>query len=111
MSYDVHFYIDCGGPDPHRLDYDFNYTWNCGPMFRRALAPLDGINGLQGLTGEEAIPHLERAIADMSAPESRQAYQAMNPENGWGDHDSATRWLERILEACREVPKARIGVN
>jgi hypothetical protein len=41
-------------------------------------------------------------IAAMKADPEK--FKALNPSNGWGDHDSALAFLERVLAACEAHP-------
>lgn len=110
MSYDVYLAIDTGGPEPHAISDGHNYTYNCGPMFRRALGG-GGINDLNGKSARELIGHLEAAVSHMRHPDNASEYRAMNPANGWGEHDSAAAFLEAILADCRRHPKATVRVT
>lgn len=110
MSYDVHLEIDTGGPEPAEVADCGNYTWNCSPMFRRALGRGDeGLYSLSGLPGGEAAAALGVGILAMEA--APDEYRAMNPKNGWGHYDTALDWLKRIKAACEEHPKATLIVH
>lgn len=111
MSYDVGLVIDTGGPEPVGIENTWeNYTYNCGPMFRLALGG-DGINDLAGQVAGDVIERLARAYDHMRARENSATYEAMNPPNGWGKHDTATAFIGRILEHCRAHPKAIVRVS
>ncbi len=109
MSYDVYLTIDTGGEVPAPVTYGQNYTYNCAPMFRLALGG-NGINDLHGLRARDAIVKLEAAVSHMAHPDNEPTYRAMNPENGWGKHETATEFLEAILKDCRRHPLATIEV-
>lgn len=110
MSWDVRWHIDTGGPEPASVGDDLNYTYNCGLMFRTALGG-NGINDLDGKLAGEMIPRLRAAVDHMVHTENRAAYEAMNPSNGWGSHEGATRFLLAILANCEAHPKATIRVS
>lgn len=110
MSYDVSFSIDAGGSEPQPIGEDYNYTWNCSPMFRRALGG-DGINDLNGKLCRQAITMLEAAMRDITDPAKTEGYQALNPANKWGSHEGATKFLEAILESCKAHPNATVVVS
>jgi hypothetical protein len=109
MSYDVYFEIDAGGPEPIGIGESLNYTYNCGPMFRRALGG-DGINGLAGKNCGEVLPLLQAAVRHISDPDNAAEYRAMDPPNKWGDHAGAAQFLSDILKSCAEHPKATIRI-
>lgn len=108
MSWDFGMEIDAGGLEPHSLHYDANYTYNVAPMFLEAMGG-DGIRQLDGLIGEECLPLLGKAIADMV--ENPGKYKAMNPSNGWGDFDGALELLQTLVKWCNEAPKATMRIT
>lgn len=109
MSYDVHFEIDTGGAEPARVGNDnLNYTYNCSPMFRRALGG-DGINDLHGKVASDVLPLLRCAISHMAV--NPDIYAPMNPSNCWGSYQTAMKFLEDILLSAAEHPKATIRVS
>ena len=61
---------------------------------------------LEGKTGEDARPIVNRGVYKMKR--NPDEYISMNPKNGWGDYESALRFLEKFLELCHEHPKATI---
>lgn len=109
MSYDVDFKIDTGGDELVALGNGLNHTYNCSKMFHLALAG-HGINGLHGKECSGLISNLEDAVAHIRDPKNKETYEAMNPENGWGNHETATRFLEEILDGAKRHPKAIIYV-
>ena len=115
MSYDFVLEVDVGGERPLPLEgFDCNYTYNVSPMFRLAFCtdgqPEDGegINQLHGLTGQEALPLLTRAIDQMML--NPEAYRVLNPESGWGNYEGALATLRMLARWCRKAPRATIGV-
>jgi len=108
MSYDVHFEIDTGGAEPAIIgNDDLNYTYNCGPMFRRALGG-DGIHDLHGMLASDALPRLRVAVSHMAA--NPDIYIPMTPPR-WGDYPTALQFLEEILLCAACHPKATIRVS
>lgn len=104
MSYDTSLMIDTGGPNPTEVEDVGNMTCNVYPMWTKALG--FHIADLEGKLGGDCIEALEKAVSHIRHPDNAATYKAMNPENGWGDHDGAARYLENILAACRRHPKA-----
>lgn len=110
MSYDFDMTIDTGGERPATVEEIGNCTYNVAGMFRLALDNEHGIMALDGKTGRELIPILERAVSRIRHQDNAAAYRKMNPANGWGSHEGAAETLERILAACRRHPKALLSV-
>ncbi|PZG07179.1 hypothetical protein C1I95_31390 [Micromonospora craterilacus] len=106
MSYDIHLSIDSGGPEPATVWGSWNYTSNCGAMWRRAGADLAEF---EGKTAAECLPILVAAIRRME--DEPATYQAMNPPNGWGDYDSLLHALRQLADAFRAHPKATVEVH
>lgn len=104
MSYDTSLMIDTGGTEPAEIEDIGNMTSNVSCMWTKALGfPL---TRLEGKLGDECIGPLEKAVSHIRHPDNAKDYQAMNPSNGWGNHDGAAEYLEDILAACRRHPKA-----
>lgn len=107
MSYDIWLEADIG--DGKRLPLaalDWNYTSNCGPMWRAAGADLADFDMLPA---GECTADLRSAINNMLADPDR--FRAMNPENGWGSYDTLLPALCRLLAAFEEAPKAIVRVS
>lgn len=109
MSWDFWMSIDAGGTEPAVVRDDINYTYNVSPMYLDAIDHDDGIGGLNGMTGEQCIPILRDAIKRMEDDPAK--YQAMNPENGWGDYRGALEVLRDLLSWCIDVPKATMRIT
>lgn len=57
-------------------------------------------------TAEQAIPFLERGIAELKS--NRDKYEKYNPSNGWGSYDGFCKAAQSILDACYENKYAKI---
>lgn len=110
MSYDVSFTIDTGGEYPASVGDSLNYTYNCAPMFRSALGG-EGINSLDGKNAGEELPRLRVAVSHISDPDNVKTYRDMNPDNGWGSHEGARAFLEKILLNAVAHPKSTIRIT
>jgi hypothetical protein len=85
---------------------DWNYTSNCGPMWRKAGADLGEFDGKPA---GECAPILAAAIDAMEA--EPEVYRAMNPSNGWGDYDSLVTSLKRLLKGFQDNPHLIVYVS
>jgi len=108
MSWDFSMYVD-NNDGPGELDYDANYTYNVAPMFVRAFQDDDGIRILHGVKGRVCRALLKIAITNME--DSPEAYEAMNPKNGWGDYAGALALLRQLLDWSTRAPGARMRVS
>ena len=104
MSYDVYFekIVSVGE--------SLNYTYNCGAMFARALGG-DGLYSLDKMLGADALLLLDRAVKHMADPKNRELYEAMNPSNGWGSHKTATEFLTKMRDTCRDFPECTVRIT
>lgn len=106
MSYDIWLEVNTGGPEPAQVGEDWNYTRNCGPMWRAAGVDLAEFDGK---LADECLPVLRRAIDELRANEAK--YVAMNPPNGWGSYDTLVPALERLAETFTRHPLAHVRVS
>jgi hypothetical protein len=105
MSYDIWLTIDTGGPEPATIWHGWNYTSNCGSMWRAAGADLAEFH--DKLAGD-CLPNLTAAIAKMRA--EPDTFRAMNPPNGWGSYDTLLPRLDELAGAFAEHPRAIVQV-
>jgi hypothetical protein len=106
MSYSVCLTVDTGGSEPAVVAEGWNYTSNCGPMWRAAGADLAEFDGKEAA---ECLPALEAAIVALHA--DPETYEAMNPPNGWGSYKSLLPALEALAEDLRRHPRATVTVH
>jgi hypothetical protein len=106
MSYDIWLEIDTGGPEPATVAEVGNYTSNVSGMWADALGR--SLGDYHGAPCSEAAGSLLRGVERMKADPAH--YEAMNPENGWGDYEGALKYLEQLYEACTRHPKATIAI-
>ena len=116
MSIDIDLCIDTGHPDgPVSVIEVGNYTHNCQPMWSHALketgAKITHLCDFYDMSANEAYPMLQRAFNHMNNPKNRETYEAMNPENGWGDFVTAREYLRKFTEACGDHPKCTIRTS
>lgn len=108
MSYDASMTIDTGCGHVEVVDIG-NMAISLSPMWTEALG--FHISKLNEKSGAECQEHLRKALSDMRSDESRAKYVAMSPSNGWGSVDSAMGFLERIMDACEQHPKATLRLD
>lgn len=107
MSYDIWLTIDTGGPEPAVVGMgSWNYTSNCGQMWRAAGADLAEF---AGRPAGECAAILRLAIGVMRGDPA--TYEAMNPENGWGSYDTLLPALDRLLADFEAHPNAIVTVS
>ena len=115
MSYDAYMRIDTGGEYLATVCEIGNMTSNVSPMWRRAISAATGqemgLADLEGKTGAEIAPILNKALGHICDPANATEYRAMNPSNGWGDVNSAVQYLRAILDACNQHPKAMLYIS
>ena len=125
MSYNTYILIDTGGIEPATVEDCGNYTSNVGPMYRAVMPgpyqgggchlgnedpdPRGGLTGISGLRCTAAATILADGVRQMV--DRSDEMSAMNPENGWGSCDTALKYLEGILSACRRHPKGYVAVS
>ena len=100
MSYDVSFRRNVSNMEGELyLNESFNMTSNVGPMYRAA--GLD-VSALDKYTCKDVadtiIPRYEYMVAH---PDEMRK---LNPENGWGDYESALQFLKEILVTALTIP-------
>jgi len=111
MSLDIWLSVqaDAGGPEPVSWQlFSANYTHNVTNMWRHA-GCYDALYESHGKQAKDILLVLEQAVEKMHAEPA--VYMAMDSPNGWGQYVSALPFLERVAAACREYPKAIIGVS
>ena len=74
-----------------------NITYNISPMYRKAFGG-DGINDLNEILAEKAIPKIVKAIDEMA--NNKTEYEKLNPANGYGSYNGALSVLQKLLSAC-----------
>ncbi len=104
MSYDVYLF-ERGRYRDFDL-YDSNMTVNVAKMWRHAGIDLTEYHKKRA---KRLIRPLEKAVGNMIR--DPETYQAMNPENGWGDYEGALLFLVELLGACTKYPKAFYAIS
>jgi len=116
----------CGHAPPLDGDtYSINVTRNVSEIVDRCLiaagapaskAPADRSHArdytwgrLNGWACLDAVPVLEKALAEARRPDRIAEFSALEPANGWGNLDSVCTAFQRLLYQCRDNPNAVIS--
>lgn len=96
MSYDIRLCVKIEGLDNYaeidRPAYD-SPTYNLREMFVKAMDWDYEQSKIYPVT--EVLPKIERGLHELRF--NSQAYKSLEPENGWGNIDSAIECLESLL--------------
>lgn len=111
MSLDFELYVevDTGGAEPHRVRlYSANITHNLNNMAEAAgiYYPLWRPEEIGIETAEQMIKPLEEGLKLLKL--NPASFEQYNSKNGWGLYKNFVPFVERILEACKEHPKAKV---
>lgn len=109
MGWDFSMEVDTGGSDPVTIVDDLNYTYNVSPMLYDALPFADGVKGINGMLGHQALSGLREGLAAMQ--DHPDKYRAMAPKNGWGDYNGALMVLKTLIYWAEAHPKATFRVD
>lgn len=113
MSYDISLVMKDALGDDHKLVEVGNYTYNCGPMFARALEagglPFVTLSGCNGRRADDMAAFLTTGLAYWDAHPAE--FSVMDPTNRWGDSLSAREYMGRLLDACVRFPSATVSVS
>lgn len=91
--------------------FDYNITHNLNRMADEA-----GIYKHLWRPDELGLTHAGQLIEPLSAgldllKSQPERFEALNPENGWGDYEGLVNFVEVYLVACRGNPDAEISVS
>jgi hypothetical protein len=109
MSYDVYFEGETGDFEGEEIWR--NYTSNVSPMWTDAIQRSMTLGELieSYPKASDLAPQLLPALVRMGRNPSR--YEAMNPDNGWGDFEGAYQYLAWIWTTCTRWPNATVRVS
>ncbi len=101
MSYDVSLAGcwgcgECSICQAQESELNLNYTYNVGDMIRDACG--SGPNQWNGKPALEVAAIIATGLSKMEKEPSK--YEAMNPDNGWGDFEGCKEFLRGILKEC-----------
>jgi hypothetical protein len=112
MSLDFYLEIevDTGAPEPHKVElYSGNITHNLNKMAEEA-----GIYKClwhpyelyENPTAGMLVPHLEAGLLKLKSHPNH--YKQFDASNGWGTYEDFVPFVEEVLNACKEHPKANV---
>jgi hypothetical protein len=87
---------------------DTNATHNLTPMWSKA-GVYDALYNSAGKLAGEVPTDLQKGLSHMRR--NRSVYEALAPENGWGDYETALDFLTIVVAACDTNPDAKIWVS
>lgn len=85
-----------------------NMTHNVSSMWSLA-GIYDEVYNSQGQTAKDILPRLQEGLDRMK--KFPTAFKTLNPENGWGTYEHAVKFLEEIVQACKEYPNSEIFIS
>lgn len=113
MSYDVYLMDPdeyCAHCGRHDCDfYEWNYTSNVAPMWRKAMPDTDGLAGLNGMVASDAAKVLRGGISHMA--QHPEEYRPLDPPNGWGSYDGVLVAMGELLREMDNHPTALVKVS
>lgn len=89
-------------PDEYAEPVD-GHTYNLSPMWRLASVFSEGSRDLDGMPVRVVAARARAGL--MQALTYPKAFQALNPENGWGDYDGFVQVLTKLAIACEMAPR------
>jgi hypothetical protein len=113
MSLDIWLSIkvDTGGDEPYDLElFSGNITHNLTLMASKA-GIYDSLWHPYNLTDDGSFPHARELIVPLEKglkklKEDPDHYRRFNSSNGWGVYEDFVPFVERVLNSCKEHPKA-----
>jgi len=85
------------------------HTYNLTPMWRKAGIVVDGARELDGLNAGKIAPILTAGLID--ALRHAVDYEALNPENGWGDYEGFIKILTKFTRLAWAHPTGTLRWN
>jgi len=85
-----------------------NITYNVDQMYNKAFGEYwrDVINNK---VANDVLELMNKAIDNMER--SPNDYKKLEPDNGWGDYDTALTFLKEFYDECKTYPKMLIYIG
>ena len=114
MSLDVWLYteVDTGGDEPHVVSlFDANITHNLNTMADEAgiYNELWRPEEIRAVHASDIVDAVEVGLKRLVA--ERERFEQLDSPGGWGTYEQFVPWVAEYLSACKEHPKAKIGVS
>ena len=94
--------------DPWSTLFSANITHNLVPIWTAA-GVYEALYESEGKIAEAIIPALSLGLVRMKGDPAR--FRRLNASNGCGTYEGAVPWLDALLRACMDHPKALIRVS
>lgn len=88
--------------------FDSNITHNMTVMWREA-GVYDALYNSHEKTAGELLSVLQDGLSKMRR--NRLKFEEMDPSNGWGDYETAVKFLENVVAACDTNPDAKVWIS
>ena len=102
--------VDTGGKEPHKVElFSANITSNLNKMAEEAgiyTALWHPYDLCENPTADKLISPLEEGLKKLK--ENPEHYKKFNSPNGWGMYEHFVPFVEEVLGACKEHPKASV---
>lgn len=110
MSYDISFRRKVENMEGELyLNESFNMTSNVGPMYDTAAANGFWIGDLDKMNTKDVVAKIQPIYGYMI--EHPDEMRTLEPENGWGDYESALKFLKEIIVTCLDHPECFVEVS
>ena len=88
--------------------FNDNYTHNVTPMWNLA-GVYEALYESEDKKTLEIVQTLKNGLTNMLLhPDD---FKKLNPENGWGDYDTAVNFLRDVIHACEKHPNGTIRIS
>jgi hypothetical protein len=106
MSYDIYLMINTGIEEAE-VKYVGNITYNIAPMVKKAcgMTFLD----MEGKIATEVAQILKKGMVAMI--ERPEEFEALNPDNGWGNFEDLLSYMKLFWSLCRKHPSCVVEVG
>lgn len=108
LDFYLNLTVNTGAKPEWWTGYRGNYTHNVIAMWR-LVGVYEALYKSDGATARDLIPALKEGCKTMR----RRIVECrlLNLKNGWGDADSALRFLGKTTAVCLRYPAARVSVS
>lgn len=83
---------------------EFDCAYDLSPIWRAIYPESSEMVKIEGLSGIEALPVVNKAIEIMI--NEKEVLEKLSPPNRWGGYESFLKFLRDVRDACEEYPYA-----